>query len=881
MIDYYVICGYDPQSLSVEELQGRNEFLQYLLAEASKNVRNRGSAFATSAQDIYSQEKTVNSSPHASASQVHFQDSATTKKSDTVQEATLGIPLFSVECFSPSNPVSQNFKCCADSCKALPVTQCFQVSRIEPVSNGSVKTVGFLSSTQKACALLKPDDNTPVSIPKSSAKPFSILSGFDNNMDIHTLKEQFWQIKRQISDFYDEYVVTYTRNRARGLFSSIHISLLPDPDILFICKVEEVTEQLMETTARQFENLKKENDHQLWLKEQYATLCASPKTSIEQIVPSIYDSQKTAPVINISASSSDSLSTCSFPENIPVQLTESLTSLRDLTPLDSKDGSESSEGSASAPLSEQIKPKEEESSDADSNSCILRNQDMTLLEVYGKLCNSVEESESNDDSGSCLAVNKPADSAVQMAHTPEFSDCGDTPALSNNIIEFLDNKETVPVSSELMDFSDHEEIPAITKNVMDFSESLKISSVSKQTVENSDKEESQQSETKQPVIRNESLLLELDTVAASTIDSDLLFLATALPVSSSTVSEEQISDLPVSDFDVKSATPTPPAVSLKLKTPENQQSETEAQVLKDVIFPTKTKDLNLNLVLEDLMISTVLSVLLQETIINSKARAEKLGNSVKVISEETPGLFLSKEQPFNVNRVEDELPVVETPCKETISDTTNTPQSTCNEEISVLSEDHPKELVCGTSTFSYVNPVSKDLKTLVAPEFDTPKSSKTKEKSDFYMFTLRTPVTHVSPVSMLCKPQTKINANTAAETDTSYLSEGVTDLTNTPIMSSKEDSTEQETKVLKNTTHDAIPDLLAPESTSPETNSMHSSRITRTIKRKDIGAHMGINTCFAHWMIHLWQDCKLINQGYQVVIINHYFEIKKYFFVAA
>ncbi|KAJ1082129.1 hypothetical protein NDU88_002299 [Pleurodeles waltl] len=812
MFNYYNICDYDPQSLSVEELQSNNEFLEVLLPQTGENVPNSESALATSAQDIYSQEKTVNSLPHASASQVHLQDSAKTKNPDTVHEATLGIPLFSVECFSPSRPVSQNSKCCADSCKALPVTQCFQVSRIEPVSNGSVKTVGFLSSTQKACALLKPDDNTPVSIPKSSAKPFSILSGFDNNMDIHTLKEQFWQIKRQISDFYDEYVITYTRNLARGLFSSMHISLLPEPDILFICKVEEVTEQLMETTARQFENLKKENDHQLWLKEQYATSCASPKTAIKQIVPAMNECQKTAPVINISASSSDSLSACSFPENIPVQLTESLTSLRELTPLDSKDGSESSEGSASPPLSEQIKPKEEESSDADSNSCTLRNQDMTLLEVNGKLCNSVEESESSDDSGSCLAVNKPADSAVQMAHTPEFSDCGDTPDLSNNIIEFSDNEETVHVSSELMDFSDHDEIPAITKNVMDFSESLKISSVSKQTMENSDKEESQQSEIKQPVIRNEILLLELDTVAASTTDPDLLIPVNVYPVSSSTISEEQISELPVSDLDVKSATPTSPAVSLKLKTPENQQSETEAQVLKDLIFPTKTKDLNLNLVFEDLMISTVLSVLLQET----------------------------------------------------ISDTTNTPQSTCNDEISVLSEDHPKELVCGTSTFSYVNPVSKDMKTPVAPEFDTPKSSKTKENSDFFMFTLRTPVTHVSQVSMLCKPQTTTNANTAAETDIFCLSEGVTDLTvtNTAIISSKEESIEQETNVIKNTAHNAIPDLLAPESTSPETNVMHSSHnITRTIKRKDIGAHMGINTCFAHWKIHLWQDCKLINQG--------------------
>ncbi|KAJ1109592.1 hypothetical protein NDU88_006952 [Pleurodeles waltl] len=919
MFNYYNICDYDPQSLSVEELQSNNEFLEVLLPQTEENVPNSESAFATSAQDIYSHENLVNSLLHASASQIHFQDSVKTKNPDTVQEATLGIPLFSVECFSPSRPVSQNSKCsadsykdlsvpqsfqvsrldpvskgsgktvgflsstqmacappklddstsvsipkcCADSCKDLPVPQCFQVSRIEPVSKGSVKTVGFLSSTQKACALPKRDDNTPVSIPKSPAKPFSILRGFDNNMDIHTLKEQFWQIKRQILDFYDEYVVTYTRNRARGLFSSMHISLLAEPDILFICKVEEVTEQLMETTARQFENLKKENDHQLSLKEQYATSCASPKTAIKQIFPAMNECQETAPVINISVSSSDSLSACSFPENIPVQLTESLTSLRDLTPLDSKDRSESSEGSVSAPLSEQIKPKEEESSDADSNSCTLRNQDMTLLEINGKLCNSVEESESSDDSGSCLAVNKPADSAVQMAHTPEFSDCGNTPALSNNIIELSDNKETVPVSSELMDFSDHEEIPAITKNVMDFSESLKISSVSKQTVEISDKEESQQSETEQPVIRNESLLLELDTVAASTTDPDLLIPANVYPVSSSTISEDKISELPVSDLDVKPATPMSLAVSLKLKTPKNQQTENEAQVLKDVIFPTETKDLNLNLVFEDLMISTVLSVLLQETLINSKARAENVDTNVKAISEETPVPFLSKEQPFSVNRVEDQLPVGETPCKETISDTTNTPQSTCNDEISVLSEDHPKELACGTSTFSDVNPVSKDLKTLVAPEFDTPKSSKTKENSDFFMFTLRTPVTHVSQVSMLCKPQTTINVNTSAETDKSCLSEGVTDLTvtNTPIISSKEDSTEQGTNVLKNNAHNAIPDLLAPESTSPETNSMHSSRIDRTIKRKDIRAHIGISTCFAHWMIHLWQDCKHINQA--------------------
>ncbi|KAJ1164707.1 hypothetical protein NDU88_005141 [Pleurodeles waltl] len=346
---------------------------------------------------------------------------------------------------------------------------------------------------------------------------------------------------------------------------------------------------------------------------------------------------------------------------------------------------------------------------------------------------------------------------------------------------------------------------------MDFSESLKISSVSKQTVEISDKEENQQSETKQHVIRNYSLFLEQDTVAASTTDPDLMFPATVYPLSRSTASEEQIFELPVSDLDVKPATPMAPAVSLKLKTPDNQHSETE--VLKKVMSPTKIKDMNLNLVFEDLMISTVLSDLLQETIIDLKARAEDLDNNVKAISEETPVLFLSTKQPFSVNRVEDQLPVVETLFKETISDTTNTPQSTCNEKISVLSEDHPKELACGTSTFSDVNPVSKDFKTLVAHEFDSSKSSKTKENSDFFMFTLRTPVTHVSEVSMLCKPQTTINANTAAETDICCLSEGVTDLTVTNVLMTN-----------------AIPDLRALESTSPETNSMHSSHFNRAIK---------------------------------------------------
>ncbi|KAJ1128436.1 hypothetical protein NDU88_006815 [Pleurodeles waltl] len=418
----------------------------------------------------------------------------------------------------------------------------------------------------------------------------------------------------------------------------MHFSLLPEPDILSIYKLEEVTKQLMETTARQFENLKKESDHQLWLKEHCATSFASPKTTIDQIVPSINYSQKTAQVKNLSASSSDSLSASSTPENIPAQLNDSLTYLGDETPLDSKDESESSEESVSDPLPEQIKPKEEESSDADSNSCTIRNQYMTLLEIKGKLYNSVQESESSDDSSSCPAVNKPADSTVQITHTPESSDCVDTPPLSNNIIEFSDNEETVAFSSEFMNFSDRDEIPAVIKNVMDFSESLKISSVPKQTMEISDKEESQQSETEQHVIRNDSLLLEMGTVAASTTDPALLFPATVFPVSSSTVSEEQIFDLPMSDLDFKPATPMPSDVSLKLKTTENQHSETEARVLKDVMSPTKTKDLNFNLVFEDLMISTVLSVLLQETIINSKTRTEKLDNNAKA-TRDSSSLF--------------------------------------------------------------------------------------------------------------------------------------------------------------------------------------------------------------------------------------------------
>ncbi|KAJ1127943.1 hypothetical protein NDU88_006336 [Pleurodeles waltl] len=158
-----------------------------------------------------------------------------------------------------------------------------------------------------------------------------------------------------------------------------------------------------------------------------------------------------------------------------------------------------------------------------------------------------------------------------------------------------------------------------------------------------DKEESQQSEMKLHVIINDSLLLELDTVAASTTDPTLLFPATVFPVYSSMVSEEHIFDLPVSDLDVKPATPMPPAMSLKLKTPENQHSETE--VLKKVMTPTKIKDMNLNLVFGNLMISTVLSVLLQETIIHLKGRAEKLDNNAKAISEETPVPFLSKNNP--------------------------------------------------------------------------------------------------------------------------------------------------------------------------------------------------------------------------------------------
>ncbi|KAJ1198430.1 hypothetical protein NDU88_002271 [Pleurodeles waltl] len=225
------------------------------------------------------------------------------------------------------------------------------------------------------------------------------------------------------------------------------------------------------------------------------------------------------------------------------------------------------------------------------------------------------------------------------------------------------------------------------------------------------------------------------------------------PVSSSKITEEQLLDLPVSDLDLKLATPMPPAVSLKLKTPENQQPETE--VLKNVMSLTKTKGLDLNLVFEDLMISTVLSVLLQETIINSKARAENLDNNAKATSEGIPVLFLPKEQPFSVNKVAEQRPVVVAPCRETTVDTMTTPQGTRNAEIAVFSEDHPKELACGLSTFSAVNPVSTDLNIPVDLVIDTLKTSKTVDKSDLFMFSLRTQVNHVSQVSMLCKPQTK------------------------------------------------------------------------------------------------------------------------------
>ncbi|KAJ1189782.1 hypothetical protein NDU88_006524 [Pleurodeles waltl] len=267
---------------------------------------------------------------------------------------------------------------------------------------------------------------------------------------------------------------------------------------------------------------------------------------------------------------------------------------------------------------------------------------------------------------------------------------------------------------------------------MDFSESLKISYVSKQTMEVSDKEESQQSETEQHAIRNDSLLFELDTVASSTTDHDLLFIPPVFPVSSSKVNEEQLFDLPMSDLDEQPATAMPPAVSLKLKTPENQHSETK--VLENVPSPTKTKDLNLNLGFEDLMISTVLSGSLQETIMNSKARTENVDNNAKATSEGIPFLFFPEEQPFSGNRAEDQLPVVETLCQETISDTMNTPQSTCNAEIIILCEDHPKELACGTSKFSAVNTVYTYMKISVDPIIKNLKSSKTEEKSDFFVY---------------------------------------------------------------------------------------------------------------------------------------------------
>ncbi|KAJ1115185.1 hypothetical protein NDU88_003411 [Pleurodeles waltl] len=326
-----------------------------------------------------------------------------------------------------------------------------------------------------------------------------------------------------------------------------------------------------------------------------------------------------------------------------------------------------------------------------------------------------------------------------MTHTPEFTNYNHTPGLPNNIMEFSDNEETVPLSSELMDFSDYEETRAFTKNVMDFSGNP---SMPKQRIEVSDDKESKQSETEEHPIRNDSLLLELARVAASTTEPDLLFPVTVFPVSNSKVSEEQFFDLPVLDRDLKPATPMPPALSLTLKTPENQQSETEVKVLKNVMSPTRTKELNSTLVLEDMMISTVLSVLLQETIITLKDRAENPDNNTKKTSKGIPFLFIPKEQPFSVNRVADQRPVVVTLCKETITDTMKALQSRCNVETTV-SEDHPKEFASVTSPFSTCNQVSTDFQIPVDIVIDTLKTSRTEEKYDRFMFTSRKPVKNI------------------------------------------------------------------------------------------------------------------------------------------
>ncbi|KAJ1194856.1 hypothetical protein NDU88_004141 [Pleurodeles waltl] len=290
---------------------------------------------------------------------------------------------------------------------------------------------------------------------------------------------------------------------------------------------------------------------------------------MDQSVPPYNYGQITAPFSIISATPSDSLTASSTSENIPAQLNDSLTSLGDETSADSKDESESPEGSDSSPLREQIKSKEEESSDVDSNSCTVRKQNMNLLEIKGKLCTSVEDFQSSGNSSTYPVVNKPADSAFQMTHTAELSRDEDTPGLPSDIMEPSDNEKTVPLSSELMDFYDNEETPAVTKNVMDFSESQKVPPVSEQMMEVSNDEERQQSKTEQHAIRNDSLLLELDTVAVSTTDPNLLFTSIVLPVSSSKVSEDQLLDLPVSDPDFKLATPMPPAVYHEIKSSIN------------------------------------------------------------------------------------------------------------------------------------------------------------------------------------------------------------------------------------------------------------------------------------------------------------------------
>ncbi|XP_069493212.1 chromosome alignment-maintaining phosphoprotein 1 [Ambystoma mexicanum] len=137
----------------------------------------------------------------------------------------------------------------------------------------------------------------------------------------------------------------------------------------------------------------------------------------------------------------------------------------------------------------EMKPKGEESSDADSNSCSFDKREMNLLEAKGTLLNNVEEQlrfESSDNSSTFHFVSK---HAVAPQMIPEFSDDEETPPLPKEIMEFSDNEETVPLPNEIMDFSDNDETSTLPKDLMDFSVGVENHTLPKQMMEFSDDED--------------------------------------------------------------------------------------------------------------------------------------------------------------------------------------------------------------------------------------------------------------------------------------------------------------------------------------------------------------------------------------------------------